>query len=44
MQKLRKFFEKKKLVSNDSEMSNSARYGKKNLAADFSFLCQEKTF
>ncbi len=34
MQKLRKFFEKKKLVSNDSETPNSARNGKKKLAAD----------
>ena len=32
------FFEKKKLVSNDSELSNSARNGKKkNLAANGDF-------
>jgi len=31
MQKLSKFFEKKKLVSNDSEMSNSARNGKEKI-------------
>ena len=31
MQKLRKFFLKKKFVSNDSEMSNSARNGKKKI-------------
>ena len=30
MQKLREFFSKKKFVSNDSELSNSARNGKKN--------------
>ena len=33
MQNLREFFSKKKLVSNDSELSNSARNGKKKLAA-----------
>ena len=34
MQKLREFFKKKKLVSNDSELSISARNGKKKLVAD----------
>ncbi len=37
MQKLRKFFEKKKLVSYHSEMSNSARNGKK-IAGRWRFL------
>ncbi len=31
------FFEKKKIASNDSKLSNSARNGKKNSAADGGF-------
>ena len=40
MQKLREFFSQKKLVSNDSELPNSARNSKKNFVGKFFWKLQ----